>query len=234
VKHWIPSGSKVARELEALLEAHGRPLGTFKSICDFGCGSGRVIGQLRTHPEARLHGMDVDAEAIAWLRSHGEGIHARVNPPEGPAPFADGSFDLICSISIFTHLNARSQRIWLAEVARLLRPGGLAVLTVLGERLLSTWAEGNRPGITHEQRVRLLRAPPLSSEGFIFARENRTRWNAWRYRGVEEDYGLAFWDPEALRAAWSEWFEVENVVPQSINWRQDAVLLGLRPARRGP
>jgi SAM-dependent methyltransferase len=169
--------------------------------------------------------MDVDAGAIAWLRSHGLGIDARVNPPEGPAPFAGDSFDFICSISIFTHLNERSQQVWLAEVNRLLRPGGLAVLTVLGEALLETWAQGQRPGITAEQRALLQSSPPLTDTGFVFAPEVRTRWNAWRYRGVEEDYGLAFWDPAALRESWSEWFEVIDVVPQSINWRQDAVLV---------
>jgi SAM-dependent methyltransferase len=169
--------------------------------------------------------MDVDAEAIGWLRSHSEGIDARVNPPEGPAPFADGSFDLVCSISIFTHLNERSQRVWLAEVARLLRPGGLAVLTTLGEPLLETWAAGNRPGITAAQRAQLRSSPPLTDAGFIFTPEDRTRWNRWRYRGVEKDYGLAFWDQTALREAWSEWFEGVSIVPGSINWRQDAVLL---------
>jgi hypothetical protein len=28
-----------------------------------------------------------------------------------------------------------------------------------------------------------------------------------------------------LRSEWSEWFEILEIVPGSINWRQDAVLI---------
>jgi SAM-dependent methyltransferase len=228
VGKWVPGGSRVARELDAILDSAGRPLAGFDSICDFGCGSGRVLTQIRPAPGTRLHGMDVDQDAIRWLRGHGSGVDARVNPPHGPAPFASDSFDLIFSISIFTHLNESSQRLWLAELSRLLRPGGLGLLTVLSEDLRRLWAAGARPGIDERQRRELIAAPTLASAGFIFAPERRNRWNEWRYRGVEPDYGLAFWDHRALRATWAEWFQVLDVIPGSINWRQDAVLVTSR------
>ena len=54
--------------------------------------------------------MDVDAEAIEWVGKHLPEVDARPNPPHGPAPFDDDSFDFLCSISIFTHLtNAASE-----------------------------------------------------------------------------------------------------------------------------
>jgi len=229
IREWLPGGARVAGELNAILDGYGLPLTSFGSVCDFGCGSGRVLSHLQVAPGAQLHGMDVDAEAIEWVSEHLPHVDARPNPPLGPAPFGGDSFDFLCSISIFTHLNERSQRIWLAEVARLLAPGGLALLTVLGEDLRETWERGDRPGIAESQRLALAALPPLRDQGFVFAAEPRTRWNAWRYRGVEEDYGLSFWDHAALREAWSEWFEVLEIVPRSINWKQDAVLL--RPAR---
>jgi SAM-dependent methyltransferase len=227
VGEWVPGGERVARELNGILETHGLPLSSFGSVCDFGCGSGRVLSHLDVAPGATLHGMDVDAEAIDWVRANLPEIDARANPAHGPAPFEDGSFDFLCSISIFTHLNRRSQEIWLAEVARLLAPGGLALLTVLGNELRQTWERGDRPGIAESQRRQLEEMPPLAEAGFLFAPEPRTRWNAWRYRGVEEDYGLAFWSHEAIRKEWSRWFEVLEIVPRSINWKQDAVLLRL-------
>ena len=30
---------------------------------------------------------------------------------------------------------------------------------------------------------------------------------------------------DGIRERWTEWFEVERVVPESINWRQDAVFV---------
>ena len=79
--------------------------------------------------------------------------------------------------------------------------------------------------VAESQRRILSSLPPLRECGFAFAAEPRTRWNSWRYRGVEEDYGLAFWDHAALRHKLSQWFEVLEIVPRSINWKQDAVLL---------
>ena len=39
----------------------------------------------------------------------------RVNPWLPPLPFADGAFDLVIVISVFTHLPRDSQDAWLAE-----------------------------------------------------------------------------------------------------------------------
>jgi SAM-dependent methyltransferase len=47
----------------------------------------------------------------------------------------DFSGRLIYALSVFSHLDEPLQRAWLAEFRRLLRPGGLLVLSVLGERL---------------------------------------------------------------------------------------------------
>jgi SAM-dependent methyltransferase len=227
---WVTGGERVARELDGILEKHGRPLERFESICDFGCGSGRVLAQLHTEPAAVLHGMDVDREAIAWVRRHFPDVDARVNPTGGPAPFGEDSFDFLFSISIFTHLNQTSQTVWFEEIARLLRPDGLALVTVLGEELMGRWAAGLRPGLEERQRRLLREAPPLGSAGFVFAPEPRTRWNRWRYAGVEPDYGLAFWDHAALVSVIEEWFDVIAIVPMAINWEQDAVLLAPRSA----
>ena len=48
-----------------------------------------------------------------------------------PLPLEDESFDLIWSISVFTHLTDNSLP-WLCELHRLLRPGGLLIATYMG------------------------------------------------------------------------------------------------------
>ena len=46
-----------------------------------------------------------------------------------------GSFGLIYALSVFSHLSEPLQRAWVAEFRRLLRPGGLLVLSVLGRQV---------------------------------------------------------------------------------------------------
>ena len=51
-----------------------------------------------------------------------------VHVPETAAPFADDSFDIIVAIDVLEHL--RDDQPFLAEIWRILRPDGLAVVTV--------------------------------------------------------------------------------------------------------
>lgn len=56
------------------------------------------------------------------------------NRPEPPLTFESGYFDVVSSFSVFTHLNERLQDLWLLEIARVLKPGGIVILSVHGER----------------------------------------------------------------------------------------------------
>ena len=221
---YLEDGRAVARELEQLLEGHARPLAEMGAIYDFGCGAGRVLTHLRTPPSATLCGSDVDDQAVAWLGHAHPEIDARANGPAPPAPFEAGSFDLVYSISVFTHLNERSQFAWLHEVARVLKPGGIALLTTHGPELLEAYRSGRRPGMTEAQRSALRASPPLADAGFVFAAEARSAWSSRRYRGVESDYGLAFHSHAYVRDRWADDLEILDIVPAAINWRQDAVL----------
>ena len=94
---------------------------------------------------SELHGTDTDAEAIAWCRDH---LPARfgVNAELPPLDYEDSSFDLIYAISVFTHLTEELGLAWAQELARVLRPGGYALLTTLGARY--------RDGLTPKERAR--------------------------------------------------------------------------------
>lgn len=52
-----------------------------------------------------------------------------------PTPYVSESFDLVYALSVFSDLDEHLQRDWLAEFRRLLRPGGLLVLSVLGDTM---------------------------------------------------------------------------------------------------
>ena len=151
---FVHVGQVAARTFLDLAEAHGAPLAGTDEILDFGCGCGRVAGPLSTLTAARLHGCDLNSMLIRWCRANlaGEFVVSRPTPP---LPYEVGRFALVYSVSVFTHMHEPQAAAWLAELARVTRPGGLAFLTYLDERL---------PGGAALQ-------PRLSAEGFLVRRE---------------------------------------------------------------
>lgn len=90
-------------------------------ILDFGCGCGRTLRHFAPTP---VDGCDVDALAIAWMKRNIAAERFAANRFDPPLPWFESAFDLVYSISIFTHLDETSQRDWLREIARVLKPGG--------------------------------------------------------------------------------------------------------------
>ena len=106
-----------------------------RDVLDIGCGTGRMlIGWWADDRTRRLAGTDINADLIRWNQANlGDVADWRVCGLEPPLPYPDKSFDLIQLISVLTHLPLIRQRAWVAEVRRLMRPGGAAVITLHGE-----------------------------------------------------------------------------------------------------
>lgn len=105
-----------------------------RRILDWGCGSARVVRHFAADPSFQATGVDIDPFNVDWCRStFGKIADFQTIAPMDVCPFAAGSFDVVYGISVFTHLNPDSERFWLAELHRLLRPGGMAIMTVHGE-----------------------------------------------------------------------------------------------------
>lgn len=119
----------------AYLQRANVDLGAIRSILDFGCGTGRLLaGWWALDPARRLFGSDLNPALIGWAKEHlPKEIDFRTNSFQPPLPYADGAFDLVYLISVFTHLSLASQRRWVEELRRILRPGGLLVATLQGE-----------------------------------------------------------------------------------------------------
>jgi SAM-dependent methyltransferase len=218
---YATEGEIVANELTALLRESARPLDRFSSICDLASGPGKVLTRLEIPGSTAIAAIDVNAEAIAWLSGHVPRIDARAEQPLPPTSFPDESFDLIVSISLFTHLPESSQFAWLAEVNRLLTKDGIAVLTTHGETAYEGFREARRPGITTGQLSALRARGSLEAEGFVFEPEPNP---TGRSPGVESTYGLAFHSHAYVRDRWGEILAIERVLPAAINFRQDAVI----------
>jgi SAM-dependent methyltransferase len=152
---------------------------------DFGCSSGRVVRVLRAaYPDADLHGCDPIGEAIAWAAENVPGVAFLHQDPDPPLPYPDDRFDVVFAISIWSHFGREAGPAWLAEMARVVRPGGLLVMTTQGWFTLARAAAERSWGPAHLGMV----ARDLVSSGFHFF----PCFGPGGDYGVVGDWGMAY------------------------------------------
>lgn len=121
-------GRNAADEILQLALNHGLPLDA-GAVLEFGVGCGRVARHVtRLRPQVSFYGCDIDPRLLRWARAHLPGSYD-VTSQQPPLPYETAAFDLVYALSVFTHLHDRNVRDWLAELARVTRPGGLAILS---------------------------------------------------------------------------------------------------------
>ncbi|HWF53254.1 MAG TPA: class I SAM-dependent methyltransferase [Solirubrobacteraceae bacterium] len=224
IREFVEGGQSAAVELERALTGAELPvLGDYASLLDFGCGSGRVLPHVQAlAPGAQCAGCDVDEVAIAWAQRALPGLRFAVSRAEPPLPFTAGSFELLYSISVFSHLDEQLQDRWLAELQRMLSPGGVALLTVHGAHAHEQFRSGAVS--TGWCPPEAFAGGPLGSDAFRFVPYTRSRWNKGELPGVGADYGLAFHGEGYLRRRWADFFEVVDITPHAIAGWQDVVV----------
>lgn len=104
-----------------------------KRVLDFGCGAGRTLKHfLDDAQEGEFWGVDIDATSVELLRETVcPPLHVMRSDYMPPLELESDSFDLIWTISVFTHLTDSSLP-WLLELHRLLKPGGILIATYMG------------------------------------------------------------------------------------------------------
>jgi SAM-dependent methyltransferase len=131
---WFLEGGRLAEEtLRESLARAGSGLEEMASILDFGCGCGRVTRRLAGLP-GEVRGSDFDGTAVEWCRRNLPFATFTHNALEPPLPYPDGDHDLIYAFSVLTHLPVPVQHAWVDELVRVLRTGGLLLLSTHGER----------------------------------------------------------------------------------------------------
>ena len=112
------------------------------TLLDVACGTGRFLRQLRlAYPAMRLQGLDLSRSYLDEARQHLEPLRSAelIEAAGEKMPLPDGSTDIVTSTFLFHELPPQVRRQVTAEIARVLKPGGLFVF-------LDSLQMGDRPG----------------------------------------------------------------------------------------
>jgi SAM-dependent methyltransferase len=194
---FLVSGATDYRRLDhALVEITGRGLADHARVLDWGVGCGRVARHFPAERAAALTGCDIDRDNVAWCRAHLGGAYVATTLLP-PLPFADGTFDLVYGISVFTHLREAMQIRWLAELWRVTKPGAMLLMTTHGR----TAIDFSRllPDAYRETCERVAR------EGIVESGANAQLDGHAEHGG---EYVNVYHAEDYVRRTWGRWFDV--------------------------
>jgi len=193
---------------DAVRETTGRDLSAFGRVLDWGCGCGRVSRYFLPLPGVRVTGVDVDPENVAWCRANLPGGTWETVPLRPPTRLPSGGFDLAFGVSVLTHLGEADQFAWLDELRRLVRPGGLVLLTFHGEASL-VWSRLSAERYATLRRDGLCEQPnPLYDADL----------------GEPDYYRDVFHTAGYVRRVWGKFFELLAVKPTWVAHQDLAVM----------
>lgn len=126
--------------LDALLRRYLPERGDGLRLLDVGCGTGHHLARLRQRGY-EIAGIDGSAEMLRYARMNNPGADLRLADVDR-LPFPDGCFDLILCIEVLRYLPDASGCI--GEMARVLKPGGICLVTAAPRFSLNAYWVVNR------------------------------------------------------------------------------------------
>ena len=122
-------------------------------VLDVGCGTGTLAlaAKRRVGAKGTVHGVDAGAEMVARAKQKAarEGLEAMFDvAPAQALPFPDGSFDVVLCTLMMHHLPENGRKQAVAEMRRVLRPGGRLLVVDLAHAE-GLWAALNPISLVH-------------------------------------------------------------------------------------
>ncbi len=192
-RFFLHGGRAAIETFSAAIDRHGGDFKKAERILDFGCGCGRLARHAKDLTDAEYYGVDYNARLVNWCKENLPG-HFSQNQLKPPLAFDSDFFDALYLLSVFTHLRLSTQNEWLAEYARVVKPGGIAIITFHDE-------DHPNIGLTSIDRDTLL------ADGTAVHNDDAEGSNL-----------IAMYQTRAFaREQFSEYFEVCEIVPSTEN-----------------
>lgn len=220
--YWL-SGLEDFLRVRATLERHGRRLAAPFSYLDFGCASGRVLRHFLCQVSAlEPWGTDLNEGHVNWLLEHLPRPLKAFQCTTLPfLPLEDESLDLVTAFSVFTHID-EYEVTWLLELRRVLKPGGLAYLTVHSD---DTW-KLMKPGLAAYDHTfanrHAIHEYTFGPELFRGAMPRDK--TVFRWRSDDLYNNNVFLSRRHLREVWGRFYDLLEIVPRGSGY-QDVIVL---------
>jgi predicted O-methyltransferase YrrM/SAM-dependent methyltransferase len=197
-----------------------RSLGvTPRAFLDLGCASGRVTRHTALElPEMKTMGCDINRLHVEWCNRYlPPSVTTFQNHSIPSIPLESNSVDIVSAYSVFTHIEAM-ETTWLMEIRRILRPGGIAWITLHTEGTLQDMTPDWplwRPVMEHPEADKLIDKEKRDFPGDRLV----VRWLAGRSYSSNVFYKEAY-----VRQHWSRIMEVADFRRRHPSF-QDVVIL---------
>ena len=207
IAYWLSGLSDFLKTAEAAAR-HGVEGGRFY---EFGGGTGRVYRHFAAQSDAwEVWSSDFRLSSVHWsLANFPPAVRVFANTSAPSLPLPEGAFDLVAAYSVFTHIDEAETQ-WLLELRRILKPGGLAYLSVHDE---DTWLteEPLRRQVASACKLDPDRPLPEGRTVAVWRDDDPYNCNVFHSQGY-------------IRSVWGRFFEVLEIKPRWVG-AQAAVVL---------
>ena len=131
VDEYLANGKRDTQIMLDLVADCGHSVEKLGHIFELGCADGRMLRWLEPlAADVEIWGSDLDAHRILWCKQHlSPPFRFLTNTIVPHLPFEDRKFGFVFAGSVFSHIDDLADA-WLAELHRILRPGGILFITV--------------------------------------------------------------------------------------------------------
>ncbi len=205
------------------------PLSKCRSVLDFGCGWGRITRFfMKDVDSSRIWACDPVQDMIDICRESNRWCNFDTINTRPPSPYEDDKFDLIFSFSVFSHLSEDMHKMQLDELYRILRPGGLLIVTTRQRKYIKECAAMRNL----EDLESLHEGPRSSASAFLDTQEHLSDYDSGKYcfsqlvhEGEWSYWGEAAIPKEYVMKHWTKRFTFRDFIDDETRCAQCVVVL---------